>query len=480
MNISVLKKDRKRGLKAALFIAVLLLTVQISAQPKINGCFKAYNNKKISLFIYKGFKKEQAATTTADSIGNFSFDYPKDYNGVGFLQIDKAGGIEVLLNKATTFTIKGTDIQNIDSLSCHNNSETNALYTYYSQQLAREKALSGWRYLKQVYQNVPYLQQQKQNKLIIKQIHLLENERDKYIKSQPSDSYLCWYLPLVSLVRDIPVSIMRYQERIPTHIDFFMHTDFSDRRFYHSGLMSVVMDKYYFMLENMGQPLDSIYIEMNHTSDHIVETLASKRPEWLEEVSIYLFKLFEKRSLFKAAEHLSVSMLKQTKVELSGNARNRFEGYHTMKKGNAAPDIDFSRAIALQKNKDNDRLQVFMKGYRSLSSINSKYKLVIFGESGCPDCEKQMRKIEGMYPQLLRKDVKVVYVSLDTSAKDFKAAAEKYPWISYFDYKGWDSKPVLDYHVFASPTIYLLGDNREILYKIVSPEHLGAVLKVLK
>lgn len=479
MNISALKKNKKKGLKTVLFIMVSLIAIQIHAQPKINGNFKVYTKQKVSLFIYKGFKKEQVATTTTDSLGNFSFDYPQNYTGVGFLQIAK-GGIEVLLNNTKTFTINGVDIQNIDSLYCNNNAETNALYTYYNEQLAREKALSGWRYLKQVYKNVPYLQQQKQNKLISKQIQLLENERHKYIKSQPTDSYLRWYIPLISLVRDIPLSIMRYQDRIPQHIDFFMHIDFSDQRFYNSGLMSVVMDKYYFMLENMGKPLDSIYIEMNHASDYIVETLENKRPEWLEEVGMYLFKLFEKRSLFTAADHLSVTMLEQTKVTLSDDARNRFEGYRTMKKGNLAPDIDFSKAIALQKTKGNDSLQVFMKDHTSLSSINSKYKLVIFGESGCPDCESQMRKIENMYPQLLRKDIKVVYVSLDTSAKSFKTSAEKYSWISYFDYKGWDSKPVLDYHVFASPTIYLLGDNLEILYKIVSPEHLGAVLKVLK
>jgi hypothetical protein len=461
-------------------ITTVLLTTQLQAQPKIKGCLSEYSKQKVSLFIYKGFRKEQVATTTTDSVGNFSFDYPNDYQGVVFLQISNLGGIEILLNNANTFTIKGSSIQNIDSLHCIKNTETNALYTYYSQQLAREKALSGWRYLKQVYKNVPYLQQQKQNKLISKQISLLENERKKYLQSQPAKSYLRWYLPLVSLVRDIPVSVMRYQERIPEHIDFFMHTNFSDQRFYNSGLMSVVMDKYFFMLENMGKPLDSIYVEMNHASDYIIETIEEKRPEWLEEVGMYLFKLFEKRSLFTAAEHLSISMLDQTKVQLSDDARNRFEGYRTMKKGNTAPDIDFSKAIALQKAKGNDSLQVFLKNYTSLSSINSKYKLIIFGESDCPDCQRQMKKIESMYPQLLRLDVKVVYVSLDSSVKTFKTSANKYPWISYFDYNGWDSKPVLDYHVFASPTIYLLGDNLKILYKIVSPEHLGAVLKVLK
>ena len=84
-----------------------------------------------------------------------------------------------------------------------------------------------------------------------------------------------------------------------------------------------------------------------------------------------------------------------------------------------------------------------------------------------------------MYPELKVHNMEVVYVSLDTEKSDFEPVAAEYPWVSYFDYGGWSSKPVLDYHVFASPTIYLLGKNLEILYKVVSPEHLEAILKVL-
>ena len=33
------------------------------------------------------------------------------------------------------------------------------------------------------------------------------------------------------------------------------------------------------------------------------------------------------------------------------------------------------------------------------------------------------------------------------------------------EYKRWEGQAVKDYHVFASPTIYLLDNNREILLR---------------
>jgi len=40
-----------------------------------------------------------------------------------------------------------------------------------------------------------------------------------------------------------------------------------------------------------------------------------------------------------------------------------------------------------------------------------------------------------------------------------------FPFISTCDYEKWEGEAVKDYHVFATPTIYLLNENDEILLK---------------
>ena len=462
------------------FLMVLVFMLALHLQAQVSGCFPDLAGQAVSLSTYAGFQRTQVAATTVDSHGSFSLACPENYRGVAFLQFNNANGIEVIINGGSKLTVNGSSIQNVDSLVCTDNVETNTLYTYYKQQMAREQVLYGWKYLQKIYRDVPYFQKYKKTDLLNQEIGLLEKERTDFIKAQGADNYLAWYLPLVSMVRDIPMSVQHYPERIPEHQKIFMHTDFSDSRFYTSGLLPALMENYFFMLENAGPSPDSVYVHMNKATDYLIRNLQDKKPERLQETGLFLFNLFEKRSLFPAAEHVSLLMLAQTEVTLDSNTRNRFEGYRIMKKGNTASDINFAKAIAIQNEKKDESLNRYLKGYASLSGISVKYKLVIFGQGGCPDCHAQMQKIKQMYPEIQAHQMEVVYVSLDVSKADFEPVATEYPWVSYFDYGGWNSKPVSDYHVFASPTIYLLGEKLEILYKVVSPEHLGAILKVLE
>ena len=54
---------------------------------------------------------------------------------------------------------------------------------------------------------------------------------------------------------------------------------------------------------------------------------------------------------------------------------------------------------------------------------------------------------------------------MDEDPGVFQNFASVFPFISICDYKKWNSKVVNDYHVFATPTFFLLDNNREILLR---------------
>ena len=112
-----------------------------------------------------------------------------------------------------------------------------------------------------------------------------------------------------------------------------------------------------------------------------------------------------------------------------------------------------------------------------LSRIPHKYKLLVFLASWCPNCQQELPKLAAMYPKLKESDVEFVFVWLDKNTADFKGYAKVLPWINYCDYQEWNSKPVVDYHVFATPTMYLLGENLVIESKVINAAHLDALLK---
>jgi thiol-disulfide isomerase/thioredoxin len=108
----------------------------------------------------------------------------------------------------------------------------------------------------------------------------------------------------------------------------------------------------------------------------------------------------------------------------------------------------------------------------TLSSIK-KTVLLVFGESGCTHCKKEALELVGYYDTWqAKKNIAVVYISLDTDKQAFKTAYQNTPWQTYCDYKGWDTQAVKDYFVNATPTYILLDKDMKIL---VHPRSLAQV-----
>ncbi len=211
------------------------------------------------------------------------------------------------------------------------------------------------------------------------------------------------------------------------------------------------------LIENSGRSLDSVYIEMNKSIDILVENLLVNDKK-LNEITENLFKSLEKRSLFKASEYLALKLLNELGCTINNDFAAQLENYRAMKKGNTAPNIMFNG-------------DVFAPGYengnipKSLSAIKSKYTVVVFGASWCPQCPQELSKISGLYKKWKEQGVEVVFVSLDEDKNIFESFAEVFQFISICDYQKWESPIAKDYYVFATPTIYLLNSKREILLR---------------
>ncbi|WP_340105449.1 peroxiredoxin family protein [Rhodohalobacter sp. 8-1] len=109
-----------------------------------------------------------------------------------------------------------------------------------------------------------------------------------------------------------------------------------------------------------------------------------------------------------------------------------------------------------------------------LSDITSDFTVVVFGASWCPKCREEIPEIAGHYPKWKKQGVEVVFVSLDEDEESFSRFVKDFPFISTSDYKKWDSPIVNDYYVFATPTMYLLDSNREILLRPKSVRQMDA------
>jgi len=187
----------------------------------------------------------------------------------------------------------------------------------------------------------------------------------------------------------------------------------------------------------------------------------------LNEVTDFLFDLLERHSLFQASEYLAIKVLNEESCTIDSDLAKQLETYRAMKKGNIAPDIQF--------NGDN-----FAPGYgqnnapNKLSDLKNKYTVVVFGASWCPKCTEELPEIVELYAKWKSQGVEVVFISLDEDKEAYKSFSKNFPFISTCDYKKWDSQIVKDYHVFGTPTMFLLDSDRTILLRPNSVNQMDA------
>jgi len=144
--------------------------------------------------------------------------------------------------------------------------------------------------------------------------------------------------------------------------------------------------------------------------------------------------------------------------------QKRLMGYEAMKPGNIAPDIRW-----------ND-LQGSQTGLYDLHANNT---LLVFWASWCPHCMEMIPKLNEW--AAAQSELTVLAISLDTDTVQFGHAVERLDnMLHYNDYKGWNSKPVMDYYVYGTPTFVLIDTNKRIVGKFTTLNQMQAFFDTWK
>lgn len=437
-------------------LLIAFITQSLVAQT-IKGHFVQAKNSEIILKSFEGFAEKELVKTTTDSLGNFTLTNTKAFKGAAFLQIQNKTSVIVMLDQQD-FKMQWDDFQDFNSLKFTNSPANDAFAKGITVNQESEQKLAGLKYLLPLYKNnaknVAWLQKEVSNQEIV-----FEN----FINALPKDSYVKSYLKLRKFLGDVQLTQERYKEisRVAQHEIDFKKIDFATEALWHSGLLKEILNNYYKVLE-LYQDNEKITKHSMEANEVWIKALA-KQPTKQQELAEFCFTLLEKKNLTKASEHIALAMLNKDNCQLTTKQTDRFEQYRKLAIGKTAPDILFPSARGLS-----DKQEV-------LSLLPNAYKLVVFGASWCPNCQTDYPSLIGKYKKLKElHDLEIVYVSIDTEKTAFENYYKEAPFITFCDFKGWETQAAKDYHVFASPTYILLDKDLKILAKIQAPEHLEA------
>jgi thiol-disulfide isomerase/thioredoxin len=453
-------------IKTIVLIKVILITTLRVFSQNISGNLSLLSNKTIRLEGFNGLNSYPISSANLDEKGNFKLTYAKSDYGVGYLIGEDKKPLFVILSGEDT-EIAGDALSALETIHIIKGNENLLFERYAKEHPKREQALSAWIYLEQIYvADSMFSIQKTPSKAIQLEKQRIKKEDDEFLAKLPKNSYVSWFLPTRKLVSSVSTVAQYRPKEIPSTILAFRALDYSDQRLYKSGLFKDAIESHFWLLENSGKSIDSVFIEMKLSIDAMMIHLI-KDEKKLNEVTDFLFDLLERHSLFQASEYLAIKVLNQVSCTINSDLAKQLETYRVMKKGNKAPDIIFTNDY-YAPGYDVNRLP------KKISDLKSKYTVVVFGASWCKKCTEELPEMAKLYSKWKSQNVEVVFISLDEDKEQFKSFVKDFPFISVCDYQKWKSPIVNDYYVFGTPTLYLLNDKREILLRPNSVKQMDA------
>jgi len=361
-----------------------ILPLTTIAQNTITGYFPGLAGQQVRLIGFEGFGIYTIDSTSVSEKGEFLIKYNSKDMGMGYLVAKDNKACFVVL-ASEDIVLKGKVLSDPESIVTLAGKENQQFAQYATEHPKREQALSAWDYLIKIYHTDSlFLKHNEPLKAIETEIQRIKKDDNDFLRNLDSKSDVSWYLPIRKLVSSVSTVAQYRTGEIPATLTAFRNLDYTDKRLYKSGLLGDVIESHYWLLENMGQPLDTVFKEMNISTDFLLTSLSGDEAK-LNEITDFLFDLLEKHSLYQAAEYLAIKALTQNSCTLTDDLARQLETYRVMKKGNTAPDIVFAGDVF-----NNGTV---IKAPQRLSEIEADYTLVVLGASWCQKCVEELSQI---------------------------------------------------------------------------------------
>lgn len=106
-----------------------------------------------------------------------------------------------------------------------------------------------------------------------------------------------------------------------------------------------------------------------------------------------------------------------------------------------------------------------------IRNVEQDTLILAFWAGWCPHCRETMPILDSVIAG--RSNIKVLAISLDTAATEWINEKTRLAHMQHYcDFKKWDSRPVKDYHIVATPTFFLIDKDRFIAGKYLSVQAL--------
>ena len=283
------------------YLLLCFLTISFTKAQTISGNLFQLTNQEIRLESFNGLNTYSISKTVINEKGEFELSYTTKDRGVGYLMSTDKKPLFVILS-GEDIEIIGEALSFPESISITKGEQNKNFEQYAVEQPKREQALSAWVYLQKMYAfDSLFALHSEPIKAIEEEQQRIKTEEETFLNQLPKESYVRWFLPTRKLVSLVSTVVQYRPEEIPETLAAFRQLDYTDKRLYKSGLFKDAIESHFWLIENSGKSLDSVFVEMKRSIDVMLEDLI-KDEKILNEVTDFLFDLLERHSLLETNE----------------------------------------------------------------------------------------------------------------------------------------------------------------------------------
>lgn len=437
-------------MKKTLFLFVFILSLNYanysqSVVLSINNT----NSKSASLFSLNGEKLTFLDSITTSIPGQFSFSNQNMQTGFYRFSFDNHKSI-TFLNDGNDIEIN-TDEENITESIQEINSESNKIYYQFVRlnQNYKTKTELLQLILTRYPPNDDYYEITKQK---LNELQYDYNQFVNVTSQKEPESFIARYvksslLPVIST--DLPLE--EQLDYLKKHsLD---NVDFNDDELINSDCFTNKAIEYLTYFRNPQLPLGLLEKEFQKAVDTLL-TKASVNIFVYQHVADYLIDGFKQFGFDNVVDYIVENYVVKDDLCLDEQTENSIQNRINQSKmltiGSKAPNI-------LSPDENGNEV--------NLADINSGKILLIFYASWCPHCKDLLPEIHKLYKET--KSFEVVAVSLDENREDWLnfISENNLDWINLSDLKGWESKAAQEYYIYATPTMFLLDSELNIIGK---------------
>ncbi|OQX80281.1 MAG: hypothetical protein B6D64_03425 [Bacteroidetes bacterium 4484_276] len=441
-------------MKKILLLLLLLPVFAISQNYKINGRINGLTDGKIGISAFYGNEDKAMDSISVGADGTFEYAFPAEaQNGMYRLRFGQNRFMDIIYNYENIAFHTVLDFM-IDSLVFTHSVENQVYFGYLNRRSKIEYKLELLEPLLSLYpKDDPFYVE------ISVKYENMTSGFEKYINELIDDNEGRYVARLIKMdFTPFPPSSLTEQARFDyLKAHFFDNMDFSDTSMLRSNVLSNKMLQYLSLYQNNRMPKEVLELEFIKAVTVIMNE-TKENPLVYEYVMDYLIGGFESYGFEKVITYIADNInLDETCVntERKAELEKKVESLKKFAIGKKAPDFTAT---------DMDGNEI------KLSEIGSEYTLLVFWATWCPHCATLIPQLAELYLPGNKDKLEIVSISLDESKEDIEkfTSDNNLTWINLCDFKKWKGDVVQAYDIFATPTMYLLFNDRTILAKPIT------------